>query len=114
MQLEPADLGCLHDMIAYAEEAIAFLGDRDAETLREDRRTLLAVCCCVEIVGEAGWRVSALVKEANPSIPWSLIAGMRHRLAHDYGRVDPLIVHRVVTHDLLALIEALRALEGAV
>lgn len=43
----------LEDMLAYAEEAVAMLEDRDGAALRADRVRLLAVTRAVEIVGEA-------------------------------------------------------------
>ncbi len=35
---------------------------------------------------------------------------MRHRLVHDYGRVDYLVVHRVIGVHLPVLIGQLRAI----
>ena len=41
-----------------------------------------------------------------------LVAAMRHRLVHDYGRTDPAIVYRVLTESLPDLIaEAQRLLQ---
>ena len=102
------DTGKLHDMIAYAQEAIDLLGARSVHQMVEDRRTFLAVSRCVEIIGEAGWSLSDAVKRAHTRIPWPLIAGMRHRLVHDYGRVDAEIIHAVITEHLPPLIVALR------
>lgn len=38
----------------------------------------------VMIVGEAAWRLSQPLKDANPQVPWKQIAGMRHIMVHDY------------------------------
>jgi uncharacterized protein with HEPN domain len=100
-------------MIDYAEEAIQLLGALDAIQLQADRRTFLAVSRCVEVVGEAGWKLSDAIKAAHTEIPWPLIAGMRHRLVHDYGRVDFIVVHRVIVAHLPLLISQLRAILAA-
>lgn len=104
MPLDQEDLGRLRDMIDYSQEAIVLLGPMTAEQMVADRRTFLAVSRCVEIVGEAGWKLSDKLKHAHTAIPWPLIAGMRHRLVHDYGRVDSSVVHKVITQHLPTLI----------
>lgn len=108
MRLEPADIAKLSDMIDYAQDAIDLLGTMTAEQMIADRRTFLAVSRCVEVVGEAGWKLSDDLKKAHTAIPWPLIAGMRHRLVHDYARVDPGIVHKVIVQHLPPLIGQLK------
>jgi len=110
MPLDPADAARLRDIIDYAEEAIQLLGALTPEQLKADRRTYLAVTRCIQIVGEAGWKLSDSFKHAQTTVPWPLIAGMRHKLVHDYGRVDFGIIHRVVTEHLIVLIGQLKAI----
>ncbi|MCK6486819.1 MAG: DUF86 domain-containing protein [Planctomycetes bacterium] len=62
------------------------------------------------MVGEAAWKVSDKVKAAHTAIPWPLIAGMRHRLVHDYGRTDENVVYQVATVHLPKLMEQVRAI----
>ncbi len=45
------------------------------------------------IIGEAVWRLSQPLKDANPDIPWKRIEGMRHIMVHDYFKVDWDIVY---------------------
>lgn len=110
MPLDPEDFGRLRDMIDYGQEAIVLLGSMTVEQMVADRRTFLAVSRCVEIVGEAGWKLSDNLKHAHTAIPWPLIAGMRHRLVHDYGRVDSSVVHKVITQHLPPLIVQIQAI----
>ena len=65
---------------------------------------------CVEVLGEAGWKLSDTIKTSHTAIPWPLITGMRHRLVHDYGRVDYAVVHRVIVEHLPVLIGQLKAI----
>ena len=57
----------------------------------------------VQIVGEAAFRITPIVKAAQPAIPWRQISGMRHIIVHDYFRVNWDVVFRTATDDLPAL-----------
>lgn len=65
----------------------AFMGS----TLVQD-----AVVRNLEIVGEATKALSAELRERNPQVPWSSMAGMRDVLIHGYMGVDLEIVWDVV------------------
>lgn len=52
-----------------------------------------------EIVGEAGGRLSAELRENSP-IAWQEIKGFRNFLAHQYMDVRPALVWRIITDDL--------------
>ena len=69
-----------------------------------------AVIRCVEVVGEAARLVTDDTRSRAPRVPWPLITGMRHVLAHDYGAVDLDKVYDVVREDLPGLLGSLRAL----
>ena len=64
----------------------------------------------ISVIGEAASKVSFDFRAAHPDIPWSGMIGMRHRLVHDYFRVDVEKVWDTIQHDiprLIALIEPL-------
>ena len=69
-----------------------------AEPLLQD-----AVIRNIEVVGEAAGRVSREFTSRDPAIPWSDIAGMRHRLIHGYLSVNLNTVWQVVERDLPVL-----------
>jgi uncharacterized protein with HEPN domain len=69
-----------------------------------------AVMRALEVVGEAARKVSDETRKMHPEVPWVDMVGMRHRLAHDYLRVDLQRVWDTVREDapkLIALIEPL-------
>jgi uncharacterized protein with HEPN domain len=101
---DPDDLGRLGDVVIYGNRALRHLGSLSMEEFALDEKTIDSVVRCLAVVGEAAWKLSKPLQQAHPAVPWHLIAGMRHRLVHDYGGVHYPTVYRVVTHDLPALI----------
>ncbi len=97
-------------MLDYSREAIALLGERSSEDLRADRVLQLALVQLIEIVGEAGSRVPADVRDAHPEIPWKQAIGMRHRLIHGYESIDFEVVFDTVRDSLPPLIKQLEEL----
>ena len=74
---------------------------------------LRALVNCLEVVGEAGSRVTASTQARLEEIPWRLIVGMRNRLVHAYFDIDKDVVWATVRDDLPRLEAALdKALQG--
>ena len=69
-----------------------------------------AVLWNLTVLGEAANHLPESTVEAHLDIPWSAIIGMRHRLVHGYGSIDPLIVWEVVQAAIPTLIPQLEAL----
>src|SRR5574341_688219 len=75
--------------------------------LADSRLLQLGVVRLVEIVGEAGARVSKEERAKHPQIPWDDVVGMRNRLIHGYDTVDLDILWDTVKDDLPRLIATL-------
>ncbi len=108
--LEPTDQGLLGDILVYGERAIRHLGSMSAVQFAADEKTQDSVVRCLAVVGEAAWKASDPLKRAYPAVPWPLVAGMRHRLVHDYGAVDLGTVHRVASEHLPLLLVQVRTI----
>jgi uncharacterized protein with HEPN domain len=54
----------------------------------------------LEIIGEATKRVSKELRNLNPQVPWSDMAGMRDILIHDYIEVDIDIVWKTASQSI--------------
>ena len=52
------------------------------------------------VAGEAAYKVSREIKARHQEIPWSQIAGFRHRLVHDYFGLDMDAVWHIATVEL--------------
>jgi len=56
--------------------------------------------------------VSDGFKAANPQIDWFKIAGLRHRIVHDYRRVDDETLWRITQKYVQPLVTELEKLLG--
>ena len=61
-------------------------------------------------IGEHAYYLSDEYKEAHQEILWSLMAGLRHRLVHDYDGTNWNIIADVVFEDVPELILQLKEL----
>ena len=100
----PDDATRLRHMQDAAREAISFVAGKQRSDLDTDRQLVLALCKCIEILGEAASQISADTRQRYPSIPWAQIVGMRNRLIHAYFHVDLDIVWDTVGHNLTPLV----------
>ena len=83
------------------------------EEFYRDRRTKLAVEREIEIIGEAANNIPEYVRETAPEVPWSKIAAMRNKLAHEFFDVHYGIVWSTVHEDLPPLRDSIgRILTG--
>ncbi len=98
------DLVKCEDMRLHAERARQFLDSRSLDEFLGDEMAQAAVVRCIEVIGEAARLVSEDTRRRAPEIPWSLITGMRHVLAHEYGTVDLERVYGVVTEQVPRLL----------
>jgi uncharacterized protein with HEPN domain len=97
-------------MIEAAESACQFVSGRARGDLDTDQMLLFAVVRAIEIVGEAGSKVSAATRQSSGDVPWTLIISMRNRVVHAYFDIDHEIVWKTVTEELPELLPKLRAL----
>src|SRR3954470_6582174 len=82
----------LRHMRDHSREAIDMLGTTALDDLRDNRMLQLALVQLIEIVGEAASRVSLDIRNAYPTVPWQLAAGMRNKLIHGYDVIEYAIV----------------------
>jgi uncharacterized protein with HEPN domain len=104
------DAALLLDIMLAAEAALSFVAALDERAFLGSDLHQSAVIRKLEVMGEAAGKVSAAFCAAHPEIPWKQMAGLRHRLIHDYGDVRLDIVWRVTKEMLPALVATLRPL----
>lgn len=96
-------------MLALAREAIAqFEGVTEAEFAA--RRLYQASLAWYLLgIGEAAVRVSDPSRALVPGVPWTRVVGTRHIISHEYDRLAPGKLWRVLRVHLPHMVEALEA-----
>jgi uncharacterized protein with HEPN domain len=64
----------------------------------------------ISIIGEAARNISESFREIHHTIPWHEMIGMRHRLIHDYTRIDLGKVWLTVRKDIPHIVRLLEPL----
>jgi uncharacterized protein with HEPN domain len=63
----------------------------------------------IEIISEASRRLPGDLKDRNPGIPWRKVAGIGNIIRHDYERVAPDLLWKLIQDDLPTLEKVCRA-----
>lgn len=91
--------------LAVVEETVAGLS---YEAFSQNRQALRAVLYSLAVVGEAVASVIADLEEAEPTMLWHQIRGMRNAVIHEYFQVDVEVIWETVRADLPVLKTALQ------
>ena len=100
----------LLDILKAAKLALNYLEGKTKEKFFQDTQCQDAVIRRLEIIGEAGGRVSVATTTKFPSLPWKKMVSMRNIMIHEYEDVDLSIVWDTVQNDLPPLITLLEPL----
>jgi uncharacterized protein with HEPN domain len=95
-------------MLEFGQEAVQMARGRRRGDLDRSRETRLALERLLEIVCEAAYRIPANERAKYPEISWEGIVGMRHKLVHEYYKVDLNVVWGTVVKNLPQLIRQLK------
>lgn len=102
----------IEDMIAFAEQVIAYTRGFDQDAFVADRLHYDATLRNLELLGEAATHVPDHVRSSSPEIPWRMIVATRNRLIHGYLGIDNDTLWSIVNGDVPRLLPALRALRA--
>ena len=97
----------LRHMFDAAVEAVRFTESEMRGSLDTDKKLVLALVKCIEIIGEAAAKVSIECREEMKDIPWPAIISMRNRLIHAYFDINLDILWNTVELDLPQLVDKL-------
>ena len=70
------------------------------ENLLNDEFLQWAVTTPLYNIGEQVYKISDDTKKQYPDIIWSIVAGLRHRLVHDYEGINWSIIVEVIFDDM--------------
>ena len=82
------DRGRLEHMQKAIKHVLDFTVAKSIDRLSENVIEYYGIVKCIEIVGEAAYKLTPQFKDAHPDTPWSVIEKMRHVLVHDYYQID--------------------------
>ena len=77
------------------------------EQIKSDPVLFYGMVKCVEIIGEAAYKLTDATRAGSSDIPWAAIIGMRHVLVHGYYQIKPERLFATMTYDLVPLRERL-------
>ena len=103
----------LQKIYAYAVQLRTAIQEMNItrEALLDNVRLQWLVTTPLYNIGEHVYCLSDDYKKAHDTVPWALIAGMRHRLVHDYDDTNWNLVVKILFEDIPALIEQLESLK---
>lgn len=102
------DSETLLDIERAAKKIIKFKHAVEQEAFLTDEKTQSAIVFQLLIIGEATKRLSMTLRQQHPNIPWSLMAGMRDKLIHDYDEIDVEEVWKTANTDIPSLISSIQ------
>ena len=76
------------------------------EVILQDTFLQWAVTTPLYNIGEQVYQLSKEFKQKYPEQPWFAIAGLRHRLVHDYDSINWNVIVEVLFRDLPKFIDA--------
>ena len=98
--LREEDAVYLGHMLDMTRRAIDALKGKNRKDYDSDDVLRMGLAHFVQVIGEAARQVSPEVQDDHSEIPWRQIVGMRHRIVHDYMRLDEDVLWKVVSEDL--------------
>jgi len=101
----------IEDMISASEAVVSYTIGETEEAFYANKMLCDAVLYEIAVLGEAANRISRATAAQHQDIPWSFVAGMRHRVIHGYGSIDLDIVWDTATRHIPSLLPQLKALQ---
>jgi len=87
----------LADILAASEDLLEFISAASFETFCANKTLRYAILHALTVIGEASSKVSAELREHYAEVPWQRVAAVRHRIVHDYSRLDYELLWQIAT-----------------
>ena len=96
--------------LTHISECLEWIGRHTIEgreVFFRDRKTQSAVLHELQTLAESTTRLSNVLRQKHPEVPWRDIAGFRNVLVHDYLGIKPQRVWEIIERDLPLLRNAI-------
>jgi uncharacterized protein with HEPN domain len=100
MREKPKDNERLLHMIEAIDNIFEFVEGKSFDVYKKDKILRFAIIKNLEIIGEAAYLLTKEFKNANTSVEWSDMIGMRHILVHGYYQIKDEIVWATIETEL--------------
>lgn len=97
----------LLDILIAAKRVIEFRKDPTWDQFQQSSLHQHAIAKALENIGEAAGKVSDETRSKLVSVPRTQIIAIRHRIVHDYFRLDLLKIWEIASSDVPSLITAI-------
>ena len=97
-------------IVVLCEKLLTYLRENQLtpEDVMKQEYTQWAITTPLYNIGENVYQLSDAYKDSRPDIPWLKIAGLRHRLVHDYESTNWSIICEVLFNELPELAQKLK------
>ena len=102
----------LNKIIGDLSFIVAHTEDISEEQLKKDEVLLDSVMFRLIQVSENSDRLTETFKAYHAAVPWRAVKGLRNRIVHEYGSVDPAVIYETVQNDIPALLRMLEEDDG--
>lgn len=110
MERNKRDIASIWDMMQAIREIEEDTGDFTYQKFEQNRTVRRAVERNLEILGEAGGRVSDECRQQHPEIDWRKIIGLRNIIIHRYEKVEAELLWEIIVSSLPILSKELKEL----
>jgi uncharacterized protein with HEPN domain len=100
------DSRAVADLVEFCDAASRLVA-RGRAAYDSDEALRFAGEALIHRVGEAASRLSTGYLGQHPEVPWRAIRGMRNLIAHDYGRIDYVVLWNTMQNELPKLAASL-------
>lgn len=91
------DAAYLADILSAAADLREFMRAASFEEFCSNKALRYAMLHALTVIGEASSKISLELRERHGEVPWQRVAAVRHRIVHDYSRLDFELLWQVVT-----------------
>ncbi|MBP5706317.1 MAG: DUF86 domain-containing protein [Spirochaetales bacterium] len=100
-------------ILKYAKELLQSVKDNklDKDMISSNQFVQWTVTTPLYNIGEQVYQLTDAFKQNHSDVPWNMIAGMRHRLIHDYVGINWSIITEAIFQHLPDLVVKLEAIK---
>jgi len=100
----------LEHMLRFLNRIVSLAEGMSRDSLETDGDKHDALLHNFIMLGEAANRITRDFAAAYPDIPWSQVAGLRHRLVHDYDEVNYDVLWEAMTVEVPSLLRRIKSI----